>query len=311
MDDAVKAELAALRAQLDQTQKTLSEVARVVTAGYHENLFWLRKLHHGSATYMGDHTALTWLSNGCQAYVDTRSTDVGIHLLQTGTWEPGYTAAFRKLLTPGARVADIGANFGWYSLVAAPLVGPAGRVFAVEPNPRLARLVADSLRVNGFRGFAKVFQVALGDAPGVVDLFVQPDMPGSGYIRPATSMVPEQAGAAQRVACERLDDLLLPHVPGLDVLKMDVEGWEGMVFRGMPKLLAASPGLRMILEWSPQQDASPAPRSETAAQLGTLGYTPFRVGPQGELERAGWEALVKDRELINLVLLPEGDSLAA
>jgi FkbM family methyltransferase len=171
--------------------------------------------------------------------------------------------------------------------------------------------VADSLRVNGFRGFAKVFQVALGDAPGVVDLFVQPDMPGSGYIRPATSMVPEQAGAAQRVACERLDDLLLPHVPALDVLKMDVEGWEGMVFRGMPKLLAASPGLRMILEWSPQQDASPAPRSETAAQLGALGYTPFRVGPQGELERAGWEALVKDRELINLVLLPKGDSLAA
>jgi FkbM family methyltransferase len=305
-------QLQELQEQVSRLTARLEDVARVVDASYRENLFWLRKLHAGSAVYLGDHVAMTYLANGCRAYIDTRSRDVGAHLIHGGTWETGSTKAFRTLLRPGARVLDVGANLGWYSLVAAPVVGPGGRVFAVEPNPGLARLVHDSLATNGFGAFCRVFQVAVSDAPGVVDLIARPDAPGGGHIRSAVHEVGAPSMAAPvRVASVRLDDLLAGEAGPVDVVKMDIEGWEGMAIRGMAGIFDRSPGLRMLVEWSAMQDGTPAPRTETAAVLSARGYLPFRIAGDGALSAADWDAVLRDRKLANLVLLKAGDPLAA
>ena len=319
-DDAAKLqqlqeEVARLSARLQEDvgriAVRLEDVARVVDSSYHENLFWLRRLHASSAVYLGDHVAMTFLSNGCRAYIDTRSRDVGVHLLHGGTWETNYTEAFKRLLRPGARVLDVGANLGWYALIAAPIVGAAGRVFAVEPNPGLARLVHDSLRTNGFAAFSRVFQVAVGDAPGVVDLVARPEAPGGGFIRPASHVVADGAGpAAIRVASVPLDDLLAGEPEPVDVVKMDIEGWEGMAIRGMSRILDRSPALRMLVEWGAMQDATPAPRAETAASLSARGYLPFRIAGDGALLRDAWDAVLRERKLTNLVLLKADDPLA-
>lgn len=295
--------------ELTQLRARVEDVAQLAHASYHENLFWLRRIHHSSAIYLGDHLALTHLSNGCRAYIDTRSKDVGVHILQTGTWETPYTEAFKSLLRPGARVVDVGANLGWYALVAAPIVGREGRVYAVEPNPELARMVHWSLRTNGFGGFSKVFEVAVGDVPDVVDLVFRPDMPGGGYIRPTVHTVEDPAPSTTRVASVPLDTLLAEEAAPIDVLKMDVEGWEGMAIRGLRATMDRSPGMRMLVEWSTQQDGSPAPRAEMAATLEARGYTPHRIDGQGSLIRAEWAALLAETALINLVLLPKGDPM--
>lgn len=305
-------QLRELREQLSRLDARVEEMARVVDASYRENLFWLRKLHASSAVYLGDHVAMTFLANGCRAYIDTRSRDVGAHLIHGGTWETPSTKAFKALLRRGARVLDVGANLGWYALVAAPVVGPGGRVFAVEPNPGLARLVHESLATNGFGGFSRVFQVAASDAPGVVDLIARPDAPGGGHIRPAVHEVGDpSAAAAVRVATVRLDDLLARETAPIDVVKMDIEGWEGMAIRGMTGILDRSPALRMVVEWSPMQDNTPAPRAETADLLSARGYLPFRIAGDGSLDAAGWDAVVRDRKLANLVLLKADDPLAS
>lgn len=303
------ATIEALRQDVAQLAARLEDVARVVTSGYHENLFWLRRIHNSSAIYLGEHVALTHLSNGCRAYIDTRSKDVGVHILQTGTWETPYTEAFKSLLRPGARVVDVGANLGWYALVAAPIVGREGRVYAVEPNPELARMVYWSLRTNGFGAFSKVFEVAVGDVPDVVDLVSRPDMPGGGYIRPTVHTVEDPAPSTTRVASVPLDTLLAEEPEPIDVLKMDVEGWEGMAIRGLRATMDRSPGLRMLIEWSTQQDGSPAPRAEMAVTLEARGYTPHRIDGQGQLIRAEWATLLGETALINLVLLPQGDAM--
>src|SRR3954469_4321429 len=80
----------ALQQQLSELRSRVEDIARVVTAGYHENLFWLRKIHNSSAIYLGDNVAMTFLANGCHAYIDTRSRDVGVHLLHGGLWETNY-----------------------------------------------------------------------------------------------------------------------------------------------------------------------------------------------------------------------------
>jgi FkbM family methyltransferase len=304
-------ELRQLRAEVARLASRVEDVARVVSASYKENLFWLKRIHNGSGIYLGDNLAVTFLANGCRAYIDTRSKDIGLHLLQSGTWETHYTEAFKRLLEPGSKVVDVGANLGWYSLVAAPIVGPAGRIYAVEPNPELARLVYWSLRTNGFIGHSKVFQVAVGDQAGVVDLVLRSDMPGSGFIRPTVHAVTDPPAAVVRVPSVRLDELLAEEEGPIDVVKMDIEGWEGMAIRGMDGIFARSPRLRMLIEWSTQQDRSPAPRREVARMMAERGYAPWRIDKEGAISRAAWEEVLAERTLVNLVLLREEDPLAA
>jgi FkbM family methyltransferase len=310
MDSDPAEELRQLRADVAKLATRVEDIARVVSASYRENLFWLKRIHNGSAIYLGDNLAVTFLANGCRAYVDTRSKDIGLHILQSGTWETHYTEAFKRLLRPGARVVDVGANLGWYSLVAGPIIGPSGRIYAVEPNPELARLIYWSLRTNGFIGFSKVFQVAVGDQPGVVDLVLRPDMPGSGFIRPTVHAVTDPPASVVRVPSVRLDDLLAEEEGPIDVVKMDIEGWEGMAIRGMDAIFARSPQLRMLIEWSTQQDYTPAPRKEVARMMEGHGYIPYRIDQEGKISRDSWEQVLTERTLTNLVLLRGEDPLA-
>ena len=82
------------------------------------------RLVGSQSVYLGDHTAVTFLGNGQRIFVDTRSMDVGIHLLTLGEWEQTDMALFGKMLAPGDVVLDIGANHGVYALHAALAVGP-------------------------------------------------------------------------------------------------------------------------------------------------------------------------------------------
>ncbi len=288
----------------------VEDLASLMTDSYHHQMSMLRQIHNSGSIYLGGHVAMTFLTNGHRAFVDTRSLDVGVHLLHGGSWETSYTEAFKRLLRPGAAVVDVGANLGWYTLVAAPIVGATGRVFAVEPNPGLARLVQESVHTNGFMGWTRVYQVALSDAPGVVDLVYDPNMPGGGVIRPASYALTHVRSAATRVAAVRLDALLAEHAGPVDVLKMDIEGWEGVALRGMTGILDRSPGLRMLVEWGTSQDQTPVPRAQTASELGRRGYTPFRIGADGSIARDSWDGVLGERALTNLVLLPQGDPLA-
>ena len=307
-------DLASLMADSHRQQASMSrrveDLASLMTDSYHHQMSMLRRIHNSGSIYLGGHVAMTFLTNGYRAFVDTRSLDVGVHLLHGGSWETNYTEAFKRMLRPGATVVDVGANIGWYTLVAAPIVGATGRVFAVEPNPGLARLVQESVHTNGFAGWTQVYQVAVSDAPGVVDLVYDPDMPGGGFIRPASYALTHVRNTATRVAAVRLDALLAERAGSVDVLKMDIEGWEGVALRGMVGILDRSPGLRILLEWGAAQDQSPVPRSQTALELGQRGYTPFRIAADGSISRETWDGALAEQALTNLVLLPEGDPLA-
>jgi hypothetical protein len=136
-------------------------------------------------------------------------------------------------------------------------------------------------------------------------------VPGGAFIRAAAPAVEPFAQETTRVLAQPLDALVGAEVGAVDVLKMDVEGWEGMALRGMTGILDRSPGLRMMIEWSPGQDHTPAPRAESAALLGARGYVPFCVGLDSGLVRSDWQTALAMTQLDNLVLLHEADPLAA
>ncbi|HXU29407.1 MAG TPA: FkbM family methyltransferase, partial [Thermoanaerobaculia bacterium] len=136
-----------------------------------------------------------------------------------------------RLLSPGDRVADVGANLGYYALLFARAVGPGGRIDCFEPEPQNLETLAENVRLNRLGESVRIHPVAVGEAAGNVRL------------DPGLNGVVTEHGALE-VPVRRLDDLDELLDPPVDLLKIDVEGYEGPVLRGAEKLLArARPAL--------------------------------------------------------------------
>ena len=165
-------------------------------------------------------------------------------LRNTPVWEPGETALVRSWLGSGMTFVDIGAHVGYYTLLASRLVGPGGLVVAFEPSPRNHELLLAMVWRNQLTNVA-CFPWAVGAENGVVDLYLDPTNTGDNRV--FGSQAERGSVPVRRVALDALAVLR----PPIDVVKMDVQGAEPDVVRGMETLLAASPRARVVLEYWP------------------------------------------------------------
>lgn len=306
--------LAEIMEEIRSIHRKVDEILAVTHSAYHENLSYLRDARANSSTYVGDFKALTIIENGYKMYVDTRSRDHGVHLMYGGKWEEAYTLAFLRLLRSGSTVLDVGANLGWYSMIAAPIVGRTGSIVAIEPNKRFADLLFASFEINGFENFCQVYNVAAGDRCGMVDLMLNVDRPGHAYAREFGTFIPvgETNGSADAYLAQSvaLDDLMISRGHDFaDVIKMDIEGFEGVALRGLERHLATRQDLRLIIEWNARMDESPSPKRETAEFLVKHNFLPFNISASGDFVATDWDELVSNPNLVNIVLLRDGDPL--
>lgn len=219
----------------------------------------LQHLRNGQTIYLGDHEALTRLYTGHRIYVDTRDVGICSHLMLEGRWEPWIEAVLREAVKPGMRFADVGANFGYYTLLGAQWVGPAGRVFAFEANPAICRKLRKSVSVNGFDDRVAVFPVAVYSHEAELDFSFVHEYSGGGGI----GLGGGGHWEAQRVRVRAAPlDLLLAGEASIDVLKIDVEGAEPEAIAGTAALLARSPRVTLVLEF--MEAAIPATRGAPA-----------------------------------------------
>jgi FkbM family methyltransferase len=138
-----------------------------------------------------------------------------------GTYEPEQTALFEQLIRPGQTVLDVGANVGYYTLLASVLVGPEGRVHAFEPEPRNAGFLRRHAQINRRRNVT-VQQAAVSDRAGT-GRFDFGSGTGTGHLA--------DAGALE-VRTVRLDDYCAEHGLAPSAIKIDVEGAEMSVLQG-------------------------------------------------------------------------------
>ena len=146
--------------------------------------------------------------------------------------------AARSLIKAGDVVWDVGANVGLFSYASLGLVGPTGQVLAVEPDPWLAGLIADSSRLRENVGRPiRVLAVAVGEQLGVVKLNIAQRGRATNYLHGVSPS--SQVGGIRAeidVVCVSLD-WLLDAYPAPAVLKVDVEGAETLVLRGAHRIL--------------------------------------------------------------------------
>jgi FkbM family methyltransferase len=150
-----------------------------------------------------------------------------------GHGEAQVQAALEKHLKPGMTFYDVGANIGFFTLIAARLVGESGHVVAFEADPEIAGRLRGHLARNKF-GWANVEERAVWSATGVLR-FARTD-PNSSPDRGLGHVVADSSAQTIQVPGVSLDDFALTHRPA-DFVKCDVEGAEVEVFRGAARLL--------------------------------------------------------------------------
>ncbi len=209
------------------------------------------------AVYLGDHTALCRILGRYKFYVDTRDQGFGSNILLDGFWEMWLTIAISRRLKPGMIAIDVGANFGYYSLLMADLVGPEGRVVAVEPNPHVAPKLRASVALNGFSERTRIIEAAAGAADeGSVHLYATLSEPKNATVVRDDFTADPQIATISNVplwtaeAVER-------EFGRVDFLKIDAEGAEEDIIMGLRPILAKhSPDLVLEFNAARYKDAA-------------------------------------------------------
>jgi FkbM family methyltransferase len=150
----------------------------------------------------------------------------------------------RRHIRPGMTVVDIGANVGVYTSLFAHLVGPTGRVIALEPAPDNWRALSAAKTTNHWKN-VEIYQAAAADRAGRMH-FEQ-----SSYNSGNNNLVAEGADStAESVEVVRLDALLAGRK--VDFIKIDVQGWEAAVLKGAHQTLQQNRPLRVRTEIWPE-----------------------------------------------------------
>ena len=222
--------------------------------------------------YLGGTDSLTRVLGRYKMYVDTTDVWISSHLLLDGFWEIWVTEAIAALVKPGMVVADVGANLGYFTLLMAELVGPTGHVHAFEPNPVMLRRLRRNVTVNGFAGYTDIHDKALADTSGeIVSFHVPTENPGGGAITLHKHQI--DTGALQ-IETVRLDSR--PEWQSIELMKIDVEGAEELVWRGAKGLLESDKLRTVLMEFNTERYAdSPA----FLAAMRAYGFTIGMVEP--------------------------------
>ena len=200
-------------------------------------------------------------------------------LVVKGVYESTETVLLTYLAKRCSVILDIGANVGYYAVLLGLEIGETGKVYSFEPLPSSFAQLQTNVQVNNLEEKVQCIPFALSDASGYATLHV-PDVSGTS----ATSMQklhPDEVNSSFTIETQKLDDVVVDlEISLIDLIKIDVEGAERLVFQGgwqsiqksLPVIFA-----ELLRKWSAGFGYHP---SQVVDELGSLGYRCFAVGTE-------------------------------
>jgi FkbM family methyltransferase len=172
-----------------------------------------------------------------------------MYLWLFGTWEPELTAFIAQGLRPGDAFLDVGANIGYFSVLAARGVEPSGSVIAVEASPAVFRQLEETIELNSAAGVIRPIKAAAGRDAGPMPIYSGP----SHNIGLTTTVAERGFELEAVIPALPLDSMIGPDdISVLRMIKIDVEGREPDVLAGMEVLIRTSrQDLEVLIELSP------------------------------------------------------------
>jgi FkbM family methyltransferase len=231
-----------------------------------------------------------------------------LNYIATGQYyEPDVGEVFARILREGDTAIDVGANAGFFTMLGAALVGPAGHMLSFEPDPANCARLRNNVALNGFHHVTLVEQPAM-DSPRPVDFFINSDdsggnalwdpgqFPGNARSR-ATPTTMSLTGTTIDAEVERLG------LPAIKLLKIDTEGADHLVLRGAAGLLAHHRVPFVICELHhfglAKMGSSQAALREFMAGF---GYDPFMLYYNGRLPHlVPRETVIQTRVFCNIL----------
>jgi FkbM family methyltransferase len=210
--------------------------------------------------------------------------------LHFGVYEKAETKFFYTACHDGMTFLDVGANIGYYTALAARIVGPNGKVIALEPDPESYQYLEQTIKANAV-GNVQAFRVAASDSPATLPLFISKDNRGDNRLYAPTEKRPQI-----EVEARPIDELLSENnVNTVDFIKIDVQGYEPKVIAGLKKTINQSENLIILSEFWPKGIAEAGgDAKEFLEDLRKLGLTLFELKSDGDLIK-----LTNDLDLIS------------
>ena len=250
----------------------------------------LNELSSPASTYLGENRLLTRLKTGQSLLIDGRDRGCGLSLIKEGLVERHVMKVLQRTFRKNAVFLDVGANFGFYSIMAGGQIGPRGKVYAFEANPYLGEFIKDSARINGLRLVVEIVNKAVSDQEGVAQFgFSFAGISGGSLAKGAQGN--DGKLTFVDVPLVRIDDVV-PKDLVVDCAKLDVEGNELAALSGMRSVIERSPDIQIAIEFFPGLLGANGQRGilDFLAEV-KLNY--WRIDGRGHLETAPRSQLLK------------------
>lgn len=206
------------------------------------------------------------IQRGPLAGLKWRHYDIYQAWMAMGLYEPHVANLIVSELQPGDVFYDVGANAGYFTLVAAKSVGPSGHVVAFDPHPRNAATVREQLLLNGFADNCCVEEVAISDRVETAE-FVMSDVNANSHLVDFVAPHAHGEGTSTEVRMDKLDTFA-ESSPCPTLIKIDIEGAEVAALAGATKLLDLQPQPKWLV--STHSDEL---KNEVESVLRSHGYT--------------------------------------
>jgi FkbM family methyltransferase len=192
-----------------------------------------------------------------------------------GVWEPHLTSWVQSRLKPGDTFIDVGANIGYFTLLAASCVGQDGWTVGIEASPSIFGLLKENLGRNKFDDRVRAVNMAASDRDGTLTVY-------SGHFGNVgtTTMVPsDELQIETTISAKPLSEILTEReIAGARLIKIDVEGLEGPVVRGfLPVLEQCRQDVEIILEVNGQPTPEGETTADTVGQLTERGFHTYEI----------------------------------
>lgn len=265
MNHDINKQLQEIRGQLRELREAVADVRGLVGP------FGVR---------IDDNQLLVQTLFGLKYLVDPHDLIMTPQLIVYRQWEADLSRFFHSRVHRDTVFVDIGANFGYFTCLAGSRIGPSGsgRVHAIEPNPALVKLLRANALINWSMCPIEIHPLALGAADRVVQLCIPSDRAANGSLTAGHSGDDRLVDVPMR----RLDDLI-DEGTAVDLIKLDVEGHEYGVLVGASRVIAESPSIQIVMEWSSRQMIDAGYSIEAMlGQIDSLGLRMVRLPDDGK-----------------------------
>ena len=229
--------------------------------------------------------------------------------IAAGQFETGLESVLRSLIQPGMCCVDVGASFGFFSILMGSLTGPSGRVYSLEPYSDAFHLLGRNIRENQMEKTVRAYNLAAHERNGKATLGFRADA-GNGNTGPLFLIHEESrfssSHGAFEISCRRLDDLISPQTH-VDLVKIAVQGSEPHVIRGMQRILRKEKPILLIeLNEFWLEHSAGAGAESLLALLDDSGYIPYELNAFLSAARAPYrfEKRTDRYEFCHLVCAP-------